>query len=505
MEWTVERRSRAAFFALNYLAVFPLFLPVLNGPGTAAYLISIALGAYLTVYCPGGDEPACAGLPVLLTLDLWALLSARIPALLDSFSLPDLSPGALVYLILAAAGIALSFTILRDQFWTRTLARTGGAAALFLAVWDGAVWFPLTLLAGTAVLWQTARDLAEHSAASVRGRDDILSALVYGPILFLICFETEFLYAALPRWFALARELCTAFFRGPWAAVPPALLIFCALASIDRERAALRLDGFVLLSCLSFYLLLLAYGLGPFAHGWILLAAFWTLFVRSARCAAKGRRFLRLEPKRWLPVQFAVFLASILLVRHGLYGNLLVSIGAAAAIFVLTRNDYREGNLFWMVLLLAVFSEAAAWLCVRRLCGENLAVLLALAASSFLTMAVLGMRHGHPVPVRWRAAVCALAALGCLCLTVRHGVRAAASFDDSGTVRLRVEAREEGDSVSRVSYQWKTWGGDRAEVSFQEEELELTVRGERLVVTAADDHGVQTVSIFWTPWSFPED
>ena len=502
MEWTAERRSRAVFFALNYLAVFPLFLPVLTGPGMAVYLISIALGGYLTVYCPGGDTPACTGLPILLTLDLWAVLAARLPGLLDGFSLPSISSP--FFLLPAGAGIALSYTILREQFWMRALSRTGAAAFLFLAVWDGAVWFPLALLSGGALLWQTARDLTENAAPSLRGRDDILSALVYGPALVLILFEREYLHAALPRGFELARELCAAFLRGPWAVVPPVLLLFCALASTDRDRAVPRLDVYVLYSFLSFSLLLLAYAAGPFAHGWILLAAFWTLFIRSARCAGEGKRYMRLEPGKWLLVQFAAFLGAILLIRHGLAGNLLVSVAAAAALYTAARDGVQDGNLFWMILLSSIFSEAAAWLCVRRLCVENLAVLLAAAAASFLTMAVLGIRHGHPSPVRWRAAVCGLAALACLCLMARHGVRTSVFFND-GSVRIHLEAREEADSLSRMSYQWKTWGGDRAEVSFQEEELELPVRGERLVVTAADDHGVQTVLTFWTPWTFPED
>ena len=479
------------------------------------------------VMCRSDDRlPAAAYIPFIILFDALIYIGINFEALRTAFRFSDfwdvIKSFNWVVLVICIIGIfeiivglgskrpsssAIGGGLFLNAFVLRLWSNCDIKAFKFLG--EGGFVFGISLTA--ALIWIVICVFIENAAPDKNKGTTVIGILLTILAVLFVCTVQPYIRRMLPEW-------QVSFYRFPKGAFAYWRVIAVFILGI---AGAVVLSGFEAveykyLTADTYAVIILSEGLFffrilmniYFTHNWILLIflVFSVLHHMKKDYIGEFNAKYKINHLVFLVLEFLAFILAAVLIRNGLWLNLIISI-VFGIYFVneITRNTVGKHAVgFWNMILFCIFAETAAYLWRRHFSLSGLLLLAAAFAGSIIAMQILNGKN--PVDAgpdkRLRSAVCLAFGLVAILSLVRFGIGVKTSyFPDKEQVS--VEFSTKGDNILTEAYAYR-----RDNLGRKDEKTTLRTKGQNkldlskgtITVAATNKKGIEKSVVIWYPY-----
>ena len=512
--------NKYVLVGVNTAFLLPFVIKNYSIAGLIAFLAVTLILAY-TAFKSSDQLPAVANLPLIFLGDALVWIAVRIIG--EGHELHPEYLGQLLsetntmfWILFLAGGVLGFFGFTRKKIqWLTGFAGCLIGASIILLGWSnsdledlvffryGAAIMILFLIA--SLLWTVLLYIIVKTAPSKAKISVWIGVVLLVLTILLLTIGVQYVAehsGKLAEWILLTPSETFAW----WKVILASVVLLGAAFTLYVMNGELSVDAYALVIAgeltLGTKLLMSNY----FTHNAVLLVI---LVVGTLKCMKNhysGRKTMRLDSDVYLPAQFCAVVLALILLKNGLWINLIVSIVFLTAIFVYSGRTKKKINPMtqWTLILLCIVLEAAAWVWAKSFILEKMILLAVVLVMGLFALYYVTQKRpdGHTGSVKYRIVICVCAALICLAAMTRFGVTIREEYDaEKNTATIELEARGSEGSVRSASYYWRDTLGEA-----QSDDVEIKGRGcrirvneEILTVVAEDDRGVVSKKVFWYP------
>lgn len=282
------------------------------------------------------------------------------------------------------------------------------------------------------------------------------------------------------------------------------LLLFMAAGAFAFSKDYLGIDC---MACASFASLILAARIVkafPFTFSTLLMIALMCFTLKWVANERAQKNTFQLDNLVYYPVQFGAFVASVILLHNGLWMAFLVSVAWGIALYVMyTRSEEkRNGNAYWILVLVGIAAFTASWLWQFRFSAEAMKMLVFILVLSIAALLLVSRKQpgGDKKAAQWpRKLICQIMALLCLFMMGRNGSSINIETGEHDYAVVHMAARGKDNVIDRAEAVWcDKMGAPISEpITLKDEEERLQLESELLRVTVVDDNGIRTTRDFF--------
>ena len=509
------KRNRLVFFALNLALVVQFVIHNYSPWGLGGAFAIMLLSYYLLVMKPQVVATAARDIPLQLFLNICLYLVVSYRSLIDNFGFESI--GDRLENLKGMCGVLLLAGLVVDIFthrlWLQFIGKTVAGASIILVIWaNGKIFEPtwkdggetlLTVYLLVAVVWFVFCGISCHVDSGTYTRNDWLSNILL--ILFVLFCITEngLAQTFIPRAKLYLLSMSTAALAWWKVILSVVVLAGGAIVTFDYQNDTMGADALVLCFAASALIILKVLLANYFAFNWVVFLVFLIGCIGCINNEVRCKKTLRLAALDYAAVQLVAILASIWLLKAGLWINLVIA-AAYTLVFYETaekRNSGKYKLCHWLTILSAPAVYAVAYIWHMRFSLDTV-IMLALMYAVFAGVMII-LHWPHPdklmVPRGYKVAVCAMMVLLCLIAVGRFGAKVNVEFDDKAAV-IEIGARGKNNSIRSAEYRWSTITGETIDMAaIDNSGSRIPVLGEILTITATDSHGIVTTKTEWYP------
>ena len=480
----------------------------------AGVFLAIYLVLFLILNKSPEETPACAYIPLTVLADLFLWGCLHFLSIRDFFDIAGFveylaniiaQPICKVLLVSSAATAIIGLCNVKLT-WFTGISGLLLSSAFMLNLWGegvlGSAFFSV-LVIGFGV-WSFLLQFITAAVPAKRKNCVLIGTILLLALIVLIGGTQSSDFMLQARWEAFAREL-------PYAALSWWRVVIAAVLLVASSVFLYDLGGNVpssdcLIAAVAAILLLtvrLTYSIYFTWNCTLLLLLMISLYL-CAVAAMRGHSLFAFSNGIWMGVQFPLFWLALLLLRDGLWINIVVTVLFTVYFYrqAFHKTSKNMGNFFWFMILLCIGAETVGWMLRRNYSLEGFILIGTIILMAFIVSQLLGKSHpaGLQSPASLRILLCAAAEVLCFLTMIQHGAKIRADYDnDVQLITVQMNAKGKENAIGDISYFWKDkYGQQSSEERFvSQAQFQIAPMDEQLVVVVQDANGVQTTRCFW--------
>lgn len=241
----------------------------------------------------------------------------------------------------------------------------------------------------------------------------------------------------------------------------------------------------------------------PFTFSTLALIALLGFTLKWVANERSGKETFGVDNLIYYPVQFGIFVASVILLHNGLWMTFLVSVAFGIALY--SMHTYSEeaykGNAYWVLLLVGIAAFSASWLWQFRFSVEAMKTLAFILALSIMALLLVSRKQpgDEEVSLRPRCVVCGIMMILCLLMMGHKGSTIHIEIGDHGYAVVHMDARGRDNAIDRAEAVWcdKIGSPVSEPIELKNEEEQLLLESDLLRVAVVDTNGIKTTRDFF--------
>lgn len=518
------KENKIVLFLINCLLMLPFIIRNHSIIGIVSSL-AILLILFFILFKSSEIIPASAYLPIIIVADVCCYVGVRFELLKLCFDMDALSyffqgmGSPCIFLLMIGCALFFVGRTKQTLTWLSGIGGTAIGTAIILHGWSNCDFAALkfysngdTLLAIlvlSTLLWTILIQFIGMTVPIKRDANNWIGIFLLVGFLVFCIIEQSYTSVMLPKWKIMILNWPHTLFSW-WRVILATMVLligtFLLYTMNGDDGNGLSVDTYALiliaLSVFSIKFLMINF----FSYNWM---CFLIMIVGTLWCMKNDyleRPTLQLNSIMYLSAQFIAFLFTIILLKKGLWINVIVTIVFGAVFYTqyVKKKRTSDINSHWVMILLCIVAEAAAWMCKYRFCIEGFSMIVMVLIVAITAMSIINLRHPNSMkaPDSIRITICVCLAILCLLTMNKFGAKISTKFD-SETLKATIEIQPRGkkNEVKSACYYWRDKNGKESskEVILKNNGETIAIQDEVLTIITIDVNGVQTTSNYWYP------